>query len=67
MDHGADVNAASKKLLTPLHLAAYGETDEYYAVAEQLLNAGANIKAVDSDNDTPLDIARNPKSKFLNN
>lgn len=65
IDRGANVNALDIHLITPLHLAAYGETDEHYAVAERLINTGANINAINAENVTPLDLARNPQSKFI--
>lgn len=67
LNNKADVNVVdSKNLVTPLHIAAYsGGSDEYYAIVELLINAGANINSINSENDTPLDVARDDRSKFV--
>lgn len=49
--HGADATLTSRELSTPLHAAAGGS---YFLVAEALLEAGADIHAVDSEGMTPL-------------
>ena len=51
---GADVNYKAGSKRTPLHIAAYaGHLD----IVDFLVSKGADITAVDQDNDTPLDDA----------
>ena len=51
---GADVNARSKKDLTPLHLAAVNGIEE---VCELLISEGADLKAVTDNGHTALSLA----------
>ncbi len=55
LDKGADVNAATNKGITPLHLAAWDDMKE---VAEVLINAGADATAKDLRDRTPVDYAK---------
>lgn len=65
--NGANINAVDRRNWeTPLHLAThYSPDDDYYAVVEQLIYAGANVNIVSAHNETPLDIARDDRSKFI--
>lgn len=58
---GANVN--EKNQASPLHIAAMVG---HYKVCELLLNSGADINAVNDGNKTPLDVARNFRSKLPN-
>lgn len=65
LDKGADVHVSNVYGATPLHFAAKGGTDGHYAVAEHLINAGADLIARSVANQTPLEIAfaiRNERS-----
>jgi ankyrin repeat protein len=54
IEKGADVNATTRRHLTPLHFAAGWANKE---TVELLLAAGADINAKDDDGDTPLNVA----------
>lgn len=60
---GADVNAVDASGNTILHLAAYGSNDE--ELIEVLLGAGANPSALNSDGQTPSDVANDPGIKSI--
>jgi hypothetical protein len=57
--HGADVNATSPSLWTPLHLAvrSCGDRPGDVLLVKRLLNAGANVDAESCDGRRPLSIA----------
>uniref|UniRef100_A0A4X2K3V1 Protein phosphatase 1 regulatory subunit 12C n=1 Tax=Vombatus ursinus TaxID=29139 RepID=A0A4X2K3V1_VOMUR len=54
VEEGASVNQADNEGWTPLHVAA---SCGYLDIAQYLLSHGANIAAVNSDGDLPLDLA----------
>ena len=63
LDAGADVNAPwpAERGRTPLHLAArYADDDDGVAVVAELLQHGADARAVDYDGRTPLHWACDP-------
>lgn len=64
------MNAVDENKNTPLHLiGAIMDSDNQYAIADLLVNAGADVSAKNVYDKTPLDLATTNKSKlrFLNN
>jgi len=60
--HGADINAQTVDLLTPLHMAV---EEERYEVAKFLLVNGADINAPRADTLTPIHIAASAGHEYL--
>ena len=52
------VHTRDKRNMTPLHSASCGHTVIHVEMAKELLRHGADVTAVNVDNQTPLDIAR---------
>jgi len=61
LDHGSSVGAKTKEGSTPLHLAAKAGYD---IVATLLIQAGADVNALDNNHATPLDMAQ-PRVKSI--
>lgn len=62
VEQGATVNQADNEGWTPLHVAA---SCGYLDIARYLLSHGANIAAVNSDGDLPLDLAESDAMEGL--
>lgn len=52
------VHTRDKRNATPLHAASCGHTEMHAEMAKELLQHGADVTAVNEDNQTPLDLAR---------
>lgn len=68
IEHGANVNAVDLHSSTALHkimeTTSINNADKRYAIAELLINSGANVNAKNSDDKTPADLATNNDSNF---
>ena len=69
---GANVSAVDPNLNTPLHLVNMkirmdddADGTKAFAIAELLVNNGADLNAKNSNEKTPLDLAKNDKSKLM--
>lgn len=69
LESGADPNAKNDLGWTPLHVLVLSNYPDVIVVAEQLVVAGANVNARDTDGRTPLDRAKKfnrlPIAKYL--
>lgn len=64
--NGANVMAVDKHQNTPLHVvAAAGDSDNYFAIAELLLTNRADVNAKNVANETPLDDASDGRSNTI--
>lgn len=60
--HRSDVNTTNEHGNTPLHYASFWG---YQAIAEDLIQAGAEVSVANRDGDTPLDKAKQQLAKVL--
>lgn len=69
IEHGANANAVDLHSSTALHkvmeTTSINNADKRYAIAELLINSGANVNAKNDDDKTPADLATNNDSNFI--